>query len=342
MTVIGGRGGIIPATPGSANMAAPLRPALRAGSQTEDPTRFSIVESDSSGGRGGIISPAASSASLASPEEPRWRAWQSNCVLIPTSRSRQSRCARFWRKGWDYLACGELCEFGFARGTALARVAVKLRSHPTSRSRQSRCARFWRKGWDYLAYSASSASLASPEEPRCARGSQTAFSSHHRSLQSRCARFGGRGGIRTHGTVSCPLDFESSAFNRTQPPFPLLFKRFCGLLRNALARALPLPDAPLSWAGRVYYFVSADGAGVGGVDVIHQHQNLPSIPLTNINFCPMAISGIESALSPLQSGCAMSTPKEEEEYRKNEEQWKKIRAMSTRYFGPLQMQHSYI
>src|SRR4029077_976877 len=25
------------------------------------------------------------------------------------------------------------------------------------------------------------------------------------------------------------IDFESSAFNRTQPPFHLLFKRFCGL-----------------------------------------------------------------------------------------------------------------
>ena len=41
---------------------------------------------------------------------------------------------------------------------------------------------------------------------------------------------GGRGGIRTHGDISATLDFESSAFNRTQPPFPLLFKRFCGLL----------------------------------------------------------------------------------------------------------------
>jgi hypothetical protein len=39
---------------------------------------------------------------------------------------------------------------------------------------------------------------------------------------------GGRGGIRTHGDISATLDFESSAFNRTQPPFPLLFKRFCG------------------------------------------------------------------------------------------------------------------
>ena len=31
--------------------------------------------------------------------------------------------------------------------------------------------------------------------------------------------FGGRGGIRTHGEFNPTLDFESSAFNRTQPPF---------------------------------------------------------------------------------------------------------------------------
>ena len=31
--------------------------------------------------------------------------------------------------------------------------------------------------------------------------------------------FGGRGGIRTHGDITATLDFESSAFNRTQPPF---------------------------------------------------------------------------------------------------------------------------
>ena len=32
-------------------------------------------------------------------------------------------------------------------------------------------------------------------------------------------QIGGRGGIRTHGTVSRSLDFESSALNRAQPPF---------------------------------------------------------------------------------------------------------------------------
>ena len=30
---------------------------------------------------------------------------------------------------------------------------------------------------------------------------------------------GGRGGIRTHGTFYRSLDFESSAFDRAQPPF---------------------------------------------------------------------------------------------------------------------------
>ena len=35
----------------------------------------------------------------------------------------------------------------------------------------------------------------------------------------------GRGGIRTHGDIAATLDFESSAFNRTQPPFLLLKKR---------------------------------------------------------------------------------------------------------------------
>ena len=32
----------------------------------------------------------------------------------------------------------------------------------------------------------------------------------------------GRGGIRTHGDIAATLDFESSAFNRTQPPFLLI------------------------------------------------------------------------------------------------------------------------
>gem|GEM_PF-5131917 len=32
-------------------------------------------------------------------------------------------------------------------------------------------------------------------------------------------RTGGRGGIRTHGEFNPTLDFESSALNRTQPPF---------------------------------------------------------------------------------------------------------------------------
>jgi hypothetical protein len=43
------------------------------------------------------------------------------------------------------------------------------------------------------------------------------FSSHRSAISLRS--FGGRGGIRTHGDISATLDFESSAFNQTQPPF---------------------------------------------------------------------------------------------------------------------------
>src|SRR3954469_19979523 len=38
---------------------------------------------------------------------------------------------------------------------------------------------------------------------------------------------GGRGGIRTHGGFNPTLDFESSALNRTQPPFPVLQVAAC-------------------------------------------------------------------------------------------------------------------
>ncbi len=34
----------------------------------------------------------------------------------------------------------------------------------------------------------------------------------------------GRGGIRTPGTFNRSFDFESSALNRTQPPFLLIIK----------------------------------------------------------------------------------------------------------------------
>src|SRR5438067_13837667 len=37
---------------------------------------------------------------------------------------------------------------------------------------------------------------------------------HHPRIES-----GGRGGIRTHGGFNPTLDFESSALNRTRPPF---------------------------------------------------------------------------------------------------------------------------
>jgi hypothetical protein len=70
-----------------------------------------------SGGWGGIISPKASSANFAAPEGPRWRAWQSNCVLIPRRRfatislrsilaegvglSRRRRALRVWLRSRD-------------------------------------------------------------------------------------------------------------------------------------------------------------------------------------------------------------------------------------------------
>ena len=142
MIVIGGRGGIIPATPGSANMAAPLRPALRAGSQTEDPTRFSIVESDSSGGRGGIIWPAASSASLASPGEPRWRAWQSNCVLIPPA-------------GQDNLAALASGGRGGIISPAASSASLASPGEPRWRAWQSNCVLIPPAGQDNLAALAS-------------------------------------------------------------------------------------------------------------------------------------------------------------------------------------------
>src|SRR5882724_13049805 len=43
---------------------------------------------------------------------------------------------------------------------------------------------------------------------------------------------GGRGGIRTHGEFNPTLDFESSALNRTQPPFLLLFQTTFDLARE--------------------------------------------------------------------------------------------------------------
>ena len=46
-----------------------------------------------------------------------------------------------------------------------------------------------------------------------------------RGGQERFYFTGGRGGIRTHGGFNPTLDFESSALNRTQPPFHRQFAR---------------------------------------------------------------------------------------------------------------------
>jgi hypothetical protein len=45
-------------------------------------------------------------------------------------------------------------------------------------------------------------------------------------------RNGGRGGIRTHGEFNPTLDFESSALNRTQPPFRLPLRLRSSLREN--------------------------------------------------------------------------------------------------------------
>jgi hypothetical protein len=57
---------------------------------------------------------------------------------------------------------------------------------------------------------------------------------------------GGRGGIRTHGEFNPTLDFESSALNRTQPPFLLLYPT-----RFELARKWELAQAPTDWRSSV-------------------------------------------------------------------------------------------
>src|SRR4051794_6179090 len=46
------------------------------------------------------------------------------------------------------------------------------------------------------------------------------------------SHFGGRGGIRTHGGFNPTLDFESSALNRTQPPFLLEISYERSILRS--------------------------------------------------------------------------------------------------------------
>ena len=81
------------------------------------------------GGGMGIISPAASFANLASLPERRLRAWQSN-KFSSRPMSFDPASHDWWRYG-DYLAYGELCQFGFAPEAALARLAVKQVLIPT-------------------------------------------------------------------------------------------------------------------------------------------------------------------------------------------------------------------
>lgn len=53
---------------------------------------------------------------------------------------------------------------------------------------------------------------------------------------------GGRAGIRTLGEFNPTLDFESSALNRTQPPFLLLYPTGFDL-----ARKWEFAQAPIDW-----------------------------------------------------------------------------------------------
>ena len=55
-------------------------------------------------------------------------------------------------------------------------------------------------------------------------------------ISASSSRAGGRGGIRTHGEFNPTLDFESSALNRTQPPFLLPFLQRSSLRENGKPR----------------------------------------------------------------------------------------------------------
>ena len=70
----------------------------------------------------------------------------------------------------------------------------------------------------------------------------------------RIREFGGRGGIRTHGTFYRSLDFESSAFDRAQPPFLLLVDQYRDLKiicfgPKRIVNFLSSTQSFLLWAG---------------------------------------------------------------------------------------------
>ncbi len=55
--------------------------------------------------------------------------------------------------------------------------------------------------------------------------------------------YGGESGIRTHGTIPRPHDFESCAFNRTQPSLRMLTKNF---LSKSLHSASNTPGSTMT------------------------------------------------------------------------------------------------
>ena len=117
---------------------------------------------------------------------------QSNCVLISylirvscSHAWTTERPRSVWRKGWDYP---KPC-FGSGDGSRKGGIGTLALARPTSRTAFS-----------------SPILFAYPAATRGQRNDREVF--------------GGRGGIRTHGEFNPTLDFESSALNRTQPPFP--------------------------------------------------------------------------------------------------------------------------
>ena len=129
---------------------------------------------------------------------------------IVTTRSR--------RRGWDYLACGELCEFGFARMVALARRAVELKfeSH--------------RRGWDYprCALHISGLHLRYASTIRaCAPGSQTEVlippTGHHLDCVEPPERVGFEPTVGARPTAV----FKTAAFNRSATS-PKALPALCG------------------------------------------------------------------------------------------------------------------
>jgi hypothetical protein len=58
-------------------------------------------------------------------------------------------------------------------------------------------------------------------------------------LKRAALRSGGRGGIRTHGEFNPTFDFESSALNRTQPPFHFSTARLATVARRIMSVRLP-------------------------------------------------------------------------------------------------------